>query len=317
MYFYCQINVTEKRIIMIWTKELDDFKQYLKLERGLSNNSIEAYIIDLTKLIKYIESVDSSLTVNQVTTEHIRGLMEQLIKANMSTRSQARILSGIKAFFRFLLLEEVIEKDPSNVLATPKIARRYPVILTVEEIERIIASVDMSKLEGYRNRAIIETLYSCGLRVSEVTELKMSNMFFESGYIKVEGKGSKERLVPIGAKAVSDINHYIEHYRRTMVNAKGNEDILFLNRSGKKLSRITIFSIIKAAVKNAGIDKVVSPHTFRHSFATHLIQGGANVRAVQEMLGHESILTTEVYTHIDNEHLRKTVEDCHPYKEDK
>ncbi|MBE6340485.1 MAG: site-specific tyrosine recombinase XerD [Bacteroidales bacterium] len=301
---------------MIWEKELEDFKQYLKLEKGLSNNSINAYIADLTKLISYVEKIDTGLKPEAITSDHLRGMMAGLAEKKISPRTQSRVISAIKSFFRFLQLEEVIDKDPTALLETPKISHKLPVVLTIDEIERIINTIDVTKTEGYRNRAIIETLYSCGLRVSEVTELKMSNLFFESGYIKVEGKGSKERLVPIGAMAVSDINKYVDNYRRMMNIKKDSEDILFLNRTGDRLSRVMIFSIIKEATKMAGINKVVSPHTFRHSFATHLIQGGANVRAVQEMLGHESIMTTEIYTHLDNKHLRNTVENCHPYKEE-
>lgn len=301
---------------MIWEKELEDFKQYLKLEKGLSNNSINAYIVDLSKLITYVASINENLKPEDINAEHLRGLMNQLAEKNISPRTQSRVISGIKSFFRFLLLEEIIDKDPTALLETPKIGRKLPVVLSIDEIQSILDTIDTDKIEGYRNRAIIETLYSCGLRVSELTELKLSNLFFESGYIKVEGKGSKERLVPIGAKAVSDINKYVDNYRRMMNIKKDYEDILFLNRTGTKLSRVMVFSIIKDAVKTAGINKVVSPHTFRHSFATHLIQGGANVRAVQEMLGHESIMTTEIYTHLDNEHLRSTMENCHPYKEE-
>ncbi|MCW3786494.1 site-specific tyrosine recombinase XerD [Plebeiibacterium sediminum] len=298
---------------MIWDSEIEGFKGYLKVEKGLSDNSIHAYVTDLTKLVQFLK--DRALDQEGpegVTLNNLKEMIEWIAQKGISPRTQARIISGIKSFYKFLLIEEKIEKDPTALLESPKIGRKLPEILSVEEIDTIINAIDTKKPEGQRNKAILETLYSCGLRVSELIELKISNLFFESGFIKIEGKGNKERLVPISAKAIKEINLYLSEYRRNLKIHHDSEDILFLNRRGKKLSRVMIFTIIKGLVAVIGMDKNVSPHTFRHSFATHLIDGGANLRAVQEMLGHESIITTEIYTHLDKEYLKNTMIQFHP-----
>ncbi|WP_282037441.1 site-specific tyrosine recombinase XerD [Saccharicrinis aurantiacus] len=297
---------------MIWESEIEDFKGYLKVEKGLSDNSIHAYHTDLNKLIQYLKEKDYSVNPEEVTIVHLREMVEWVAQKGISARTQARIISGIKAFYKYLLIEEKIEKDPTALLVPPKIERKLPELLSVEEIDSIINCIDTKKPEGQRNRAILETLYSCGLRVSELIELKISNLYFETGFIKVDGKGKKERLVPISTKAIKEINLYLSEYRRLLNIHKDSEDVLFLNRRGKRLSRVMIFTIIKNLVTKVGIKKNVSPHTFRHSFATHLVEGGANLRAVQEMLGHTSIVTTEFYTHLDSQYLKETMAQFHP-----
>ncbi len=297
---------------MNWEAEIKEFKNYLKLEKGLSDNSIHAYVTDLYKLVNFLKDHGYNLSPDQVVLNHLKELMEWVGNRGISPRTQARIISGIKSFYKFLLIEEKIEKDPTALLEAPKVGRKLPEILSVEEIDTIINAVDIKKPEGQRNKAILETLYSCGLRVSELIDLKISNLFFESGFIKIEGKGSKERLVPISTKAIKEINLYLSEYRRNLKIHPEHEDILFLNRRGKKLSRVMIFTIIKNITKKLNLEKNISPHTFRHSFATHLIDGGANLRAVQEMLGHESIITTEIYTHLDKEYLKNTIIQYHP-----
>lgn len=297
---------------MNWESEINAFRNYLKLEKGLSENSIHAYVTDLYKLVQFLKDRGYSIGPDQVTLTHLKEMMEWVSSRGISPRTQARIISGIKSFYKFLLIEEKVEKDPTALLEAPKVGRKLPEILSVEEIDTIINTVDTKKPEGQRNKAILETLYSCGLRVSELIELKISNLFFESGFVKIEGKGSKERLVPISTKAIKEINLYLSEYRRNLKIHSDSEDILFLNRRGKKLSRVMIFTIIKNITKKLNMDKNISPHTFRHSFATHLIDGGANLRAVQEMLGHESIITTEIYTHLDKEYLKNTIIQYHP-----
>lgn len=297
---------------MNWESEINGFKNYLKVEKGLSDNSIHAYITDLYKLVQFLEEKNYNVGPESVKLEHLKEMIEWVNNRGISPRTQARIISGIKSFYKYLLIEEKVEKDPTALLETPKVGRKLPEILSVEEIDTIINAVDTKKPEGQRNKAILETLYSCGLRVSELIELKISNLFFESGFIKIEGKGSKERLVPISTKAIKEINLYLSEYRRNLRIHPDHEDILFLNRRGKKLSRVMIFTIIKNITQKLGMDKNISPHTFRHSFATHLIDGGANLRAVQEMLGHESIITTEIYTHLDKEYLKNTIIQYHP-----
>ncbi len=297
---------------MIWESEIEDFKGYLKVEKGLSDNSIHAYVTDLTKLVQFLKDKGYDVGPETVTLSHLKEMMEWVTERGISPRTQARIISGIKSFYKFLLIEEKIDRDPTALLESPKIGRKLPEILSVEEIDAIINAIDTKKPEGQRNKAILETLYSCGLRVSELIDLKISNLFFESGFIKIEGKGNKERLVPISTKAIKEINLYLSEYRRNLKIHPDSEDILFLNRRGKKLSRVMIFTIIKNLVSILGLEKNVSPHTFRHSFATHLIDGGANLRAVQEMLGHESIITTEIYTHLDKEYLKNTMIQFHP-----
>ncbi len=298
---------------MIWESEIDGFKGYLKVEKGLSDNSIHAYVTDLTKLVHFLKDHGyGDLGPEGVTLSHLKEMMEWVTQKGISPRTQARIISGIKSFYKFLLIEDKIDRDPTALLESPKIGRKLPEILSVDEIDSIINAIDTKKSEGQRNKAILETLYSCGLRVSELIDLKISNLFFESGFIKIEGKGNKERLVPISTKAIKEINLYLSEYRRNLKIHAESEDVLFLNRRGKKLSRVMIFTIIKNLVSKIGMDKNVSPHTFRHSFATHLIDGGANLRAVQEMLGHESIITTEIYTHLDKEYLKNTMMQFHP-----
>lgn len=297
---------------MNWEPEISAFKNYLKLERGLSDNSIHAYVTDLYKLVQYLKEQGDVLGPDKVTLQHLKDLIGSINERGISPRTQARIISGIKSFYKFLLIEDKIDRDPTALLEAPKVGRKLPEILSVEEIDSIINAIDIKKPEGQRNKAILETLYSCGLRVSELIDLKISNLFFESGFIKVEGKGSKERLVPISNKAIKEINLYLSEYRRILSIHPEHEDILFLNRRGKKLSRVMIFTIIKNTTREMNLGKNVSPHTFRHSFATHLIDGGANLRAVQEMLGHESIITTEIYTHLDKEYLKDTIIHYHP-----
>ena len=297
---------------MNWEKEIEGFKTYLKLEKGLSDNSIHAYATDLTKLVSYLQEKGLKIGPDEVVLANLKTMMQDITEKGISPRTQARIISGIKSFYKYLLNEEKVEKDPTALLESPRVGRKLPEILSVEEIDSIINAIDTKKSEGQRNKAILETLYSCGLRVSELIDLKVSNLFFESGFVKIEGKGSKERLVPISTKAIKEINLYLSEYRRILNIDPKDEDVLFLNRRGKKLSRVMIFTIIKNLVKKVGLIRNISPHTFRHSFATHLIDGGANLRAVQEMLGHESIITTEIYTHLDKEYLKNTIVQYHP-----
>ncbi len=297
---------------MNWESEISGFRNYLKVEKGLSDNSIHAYITDLIKLVQFLKDKGYDLGPEDVKLSHLKEMIEWVNNRGISPRTQARIISGIKSFYKYLLIEEKVDRDPTALLETPKVGRKLPEILTVEEIDTIINAIDTKKPEGQRNKAILETLYSCGLRVSELIDLKISNLFFESGFVKIEGKGSKERLVPISTKAIKEINLYLSEYRRNLNIHPDHEDILFLNRRGKKLSRVMIFTIIKNITRKLGLEKNISPHTFRHSFATHLIDGGANLRAVQEMLGHESIITTEIYTHLDKEYLKNTITQYHP-----
>lgn len=297
---------------MNWADSFKDFQHFLRLEKSLSDNSIEAYSNDLKKLIQYFELNGLEIPPDQVTGEQLKTFLRWINELGMSARTQARVISGLKAFFRFLSLEEKIEEDPMSLIEAPKISRKLPEVLSVEEIDRIISKIDLSKPEGHRNRAIIEVLYSCGLRVSELTGLRISDINMEKGYLKVRGKGDKERLVPIGKRAIREIKNYIFQRNSLLSIDESCKDILFLNRRGFQLTRVMIFTIIKNLAADAGIRKRISPHTFRHSFATHLVEGGADLRAVQEMLGHESILTTEIYTHLDREFLRETILSFHP-----
>lgn len=297
---------------MNWDVAVGDFKKYLKIERGLSENSMNAYITDLIKLKDFLILSGIDVEPDQVKFAHIKDLLESLTRNGISARTQARVISGIKSFYKYLLIEDLIDKDPTSLVEPPKIGRKLPEVLAISEVDAIIAAIDTKKPEGQRNKALIETLYSCGLRVSEVNDIKISNLNFDSGFIKVEGKGKKERIVPISKNAIEEITRYLISSRNTMAVYKGDEDVLFLNRRGESLSRVMIFNIIKALAIKAGITKNISPHTFRHSFATHLIEGGANLRAVQEMLGHESIITTEIYTHMDKEYLKETINQFHP-----
>lgn len=292
---------------MNWQEDIEYFKEYLKLQRGLTDNSINAYATDIQKLIEYLEMQNLYLTPTDVKLAHLRGMMEWLAKKGIASRTQTRIISGMKQFFKALILDERIDEDPTSLLEAPKMGRKLPSVLSLEQIENILDNIDLSRPDGYRNRAIIGTLYSCGLRVSELTELLISNISKENGFIRVFGKGRKERLVPINERVLDDIMQYINGFRGDLnVNPK-DSDVVFLNKDGKRLSRVSVFNIIKKTVQDAGIDMVVSPHTLRHSFATHLIAGGANVRAVQEMLGHANITTTEIYTHLDQKYLAESI----------
>ncbi|MEG1749659.1 MAG: site-specific tyrosine recombinase XerD [Tannerellaceae bacterium] len=288
---------------------IKSYQIYLRLEKSLAANSVEAYLSDLDKLLRFAE--DEGVDLMKVTYDNLQQFVAQLRDIGIHPRSQARIISGIKSFYRFLLLDGYLQDDPTELLESPKIGLKLPEVLSVDEIDRIINSLDLSKPEGQRNRAILEVLYSCGLRVSELTSLRFSDVYFDEGFIKVEGKGSKQRLVPISDRAIHEIRNYLID-RNLMVVKKGYEDILFLNRRGKGLSRIMIFHVVKVQTALAGVQKKVSPHTFRHSFATHLLEGGANLRAIQEMLGHESITTTELYTHVDRQSLRREILEHHP-----
>jgi integrase/recombinase XerD len=288
---------------------IDKYRRYLLLEKGLSKNTIDAYMTDLTKLNDYVNT--QRLAYNELEFTHLEDLIASLYDQKIKARSIARIISSIKSFFRFLELDEYIQNDPSELLEAPKIGLKLPVVLSIEEIDQILGVIDLSTLEGTRNAAIIETLYSCGLRVSELTGLKFSNLYFDENFIRVEGKGSKQRLVPISEIAINKINNYIL-YRNQQKIKKGNEDIVFISARGTAISRIMVFHFIKEYVEMAGIKKDVSPHTFRHSFATHLLERGANIRAIQEMMGHEKITTTEIYTHLDRSFLRQEIIEHHP-----
>jgi integrase/recombinase XerD len=296
----------------MWEPYKKGFKAYLQLERSLSDHSIEAYLHDIEKLTQYLLHTGELKNPAEIELEDLQLFVTWIAELGMTSRSQARIISGIRAFYKYCLLEQITKKDPSLLLETPKMKKALPDVLSFEEIERIIAQVDLSKAEGERNKAILETLYSCGLRVTELINLKISNLYLDVGFIRVIGKGNKERLVPIGDAAIKQINVYRDHIRRHQDIKPGNEDILFLNRRGAKLTRVMIFLMLKELVEKAGINKKISPHTFRHSFATHLVEGGADLRAVQEMLGHESITTTEMYTHISREFLKETLKKYHP-----
>ena len=295
---------------MSWENSIKEFKYYLKVERSLADNSVNAYIRDIRKLADFSSKIkvdELNISVNE-----IREFIADLNSKNISARSQARIISGVKAFFKYLIIEDYITNDPTMLIENPKIGLKLPEVLSVGEIELIISSIDLSNKQGERNRAILETLYSCGLRVTELINLKISNINFKEGYIKVIGKGDKERLTPIGSNALKYISIYVNEVRIHQKISKNHEDFVFLNNRGSKLSRVMIFTLIKRIVDKVGIKKKVSPHTFRHSFATHLIEGGADLRAVQEMLGHESITTTEIYTHLDRDYLRSNIMQFHP-----
>jgi integrase/recombinase XerD len=288
---------------------INKYRTYLRLEKGLSLNTIEAYLDDLNKLFQFITKEGTHLL--NISYSDLQQFVAQLSDLNISPRSQARIISGIKSFYRFLLIEDFLRSDPTELLESPKIGMKLPEILSVNEINRILDSVDLSAPTGQRNRAMLEVLYSCGLRVSELVNLKYPDIYFDEEFIRVEGKGKKQRLVPISQTAIHEIRNYL-YDRRQITVQKGFEDILFLNRRGRKLTRLMVFHIIKVQAELAGIKKTISPHTFRHSFATHLLEGGANLRAIQVMLGHEKITTTELYTHIDREFLRKEIITHHP-----
>ncbi|HZF64604.1 MAG TPA: site-specific tyrosine recombinase XerD [Chitinophagaceae bacterium] len=296
----------------MWEPYKRGFKAYLQLERSLSDNSVEAYLADIEKLTNYLRDSGTLTSPADLELKQLQQFIKWIAELGMTQASQARIISGIRAFYKYCLLEDLVKADPTTLLEAPKLKRQLPDILGFDEIEKLIGHIDVSTPEGVRNKAILETMYSCGLRVSEVVNLKISQLFFDVGFIRVIGKGNKERLVPIGSSAIKHVNIYRHHVRVHSPIQKGEEDILFLNRRGRRLTRVMIFLIIKELVKKAGIGKNISPHTFRHSFATHLVEGGADLRAVQEMLGHESITTTEIYTHLDREFLRNTLQKFHP-----
>jgi len=291
---------------------LKGFSAYLKLERSLSGNSIEAYLNDVDKLVQYYLFIDKNLSLNDVTLTDLRAFITWLNEVGMQANTQARVISGIKAFFAYLMQENIVDDDPTAMLEAPKVSRKLPDTLNIHEINDLIDAIDASKPEGMRNKAIIEMLYGCGLRVTELVELRLSNIYAETEFIKVVGKGNKERLVPIGSVALKLLDIYTTQIRVLLNIKKGQEDFIFLNRSGSRLSRISVFNLIKSLAEKTGIHKSISPHTLRHSFATHLIEGGADLRAVQEMLGHASITTTEIYTHLDRDYLKSVIIQFHP-----
>jgi integrase/recombinase XerD len=297
---------------MSWKNYINGFRSYLMLERSLSENSVEAYIRDVHKLDDYLSINGIKKSPKELTSKDISSFIQWIVKFGISANSQARLLSGIKAFYKYLILEEIIDKDPTLLIEGPKKGLKLPETLSTEEIDELIKSIDLSHPQGQRNKAIIETLYGCGLRVSELINLKITNWYRKDGFIKVIGKGNKERLVPIGKVTESVLKIYVDQIRVHQKINKGCEDFVFLNRRGNQLSRVMIFTIIKNLAEKTGLKKTISPHTFRHSFATELIKRGANLRAVQEMLGHESINTTQIYTHIDREFLRESIITHHP-----
>lgn len=296
-----------------WKQSMMAFKTYLMLEKSLSAHTVEAYIRDVGKLLEYVLIQKIDRLPEKLEESHLTGFIYYLNNLGLEAKSQARIISGIRTFYRFLLMEDLLNEDPSSAMESPKLQRTLPDVLSYEEIQQLMSAIDLSESRGHRNKAIIETMYACGLRVSELVNLQLSKLYFEQGFVKVLGKNNKERLVPISPKAMKDILFYVEHERKLLpIIQKQEEDIVFLNRRGKRLTRVMIFTIVKDLAEKAGISKVVSPHTFRHSFATHLVEGGADLRAVQEMLGHESITTTEIYTHVDRNYLRETILQFHP-----
>jgi len=297
---------------MVWKTYMAGFKSYLMLEKGMSKHTITAYTSDVEKLRTYAESVEHNINPLHMKLSNLEAFIHWLQQFQINPQSQARILSGIRAFYKYLLMEDLLDDDPTELLEGPRLRRKIPDVLSVSELVDVFATIDLSTDHGQRNRAILETLYACGLRVSELTGLRISGYFPDRGFVKVTGKNDKERIIPIGEEAIKFIDIYLQHIRSKVNIVKDYEDFLFLNRRGKPLSRVMVFMIIKEAVASAGITKNVSPHTFRHSFATHLVEGGADLRAVQDMLGHESITTTEIYTHLDRSYLRETIMNFHP-----
>jgi len=297
---------------MNWSESKKGYETFLRVEKSLSPNSVSAYVNDINKLITFIAEYYPNLTPETVKLAQLRKFVEWMNQKGISPRTQARTISGIKSFYKYLLIEEAVENDPTTLVESPRIGRKLPEILTDDEINRLIEAIDETKAEGLRNKAILETLYSCGLRVSELVDLKLSNLHFEQEFLRIAGKGERERLVPISKRAIEDIKKYLVNSRKKLTIEKGFENIVFLNRRGKKLSRVMIFTIIKNLADKIKLEKNISPHTFRHSFASALVQGGADLRTVQEMLGHESILTTEIYAHLDKEYLKDTVNKFHP-----
>ncbi len=301
---------------MTWDNAIENYKTFLILEKSLSANSVEAYLNDIRKLAKYCEEKHNVKQMEEVSYDILKDYLGFVNEMGVTHRTQARSISSVRSFFKFLVYDGVLETNPTKLLEAPKIGRKLPSILTVEEIDAILGAVEMYKPEGQRNKAIIETLYSCGLRVSELISVKISNINFRMGILKIEGKGNKERIIPLSKNAKQEIKLYMKGYRDYLDIQKGFEDILFLNKRGTSLSRVMVFNIIKHLAEMAKIQKPVSPHTFRHSFASHLVTGGADLRAVQDMLGHESILTTEIYTHLDNNYLKETINQFHPRTKD-
>jgi integrase/recombinase XerD len=297
---------------MNWNSYTKGFRSFLLLEKSLSGNSIDAYLHDVEKLIQYLEYTQQECNPEKVELKHVQGFVQWINELGMSSYSQARIISGIRAFYKYLIIENIVKNDPAELLESPKINRKLPDVLSIDEINKLLEAIDRSTPQGERNKAILETLYGCGLRVSELVNLKISDIYFNDGFVRIIGKGNKERLAPIGHVAMKQIRIYIENVRNHVEIKKGNTDILFLNSRGSKLSRQMIFLIIKGLAEKIGLKKKIGPHTFRHSFATHLIEGGADLRAVQDMLGHESITTTEIYTHLDREFLRDAIIQFHP-----
>jgi integrase/recombinase XerD len=294
-----------------WQSALRGFKSFLRLERSLSSNTIEAYLRDVEKLIQFSESV-GGIKLREITGQHLKDFLQWINELGMTAQSQARVLSGIKAFYKYLILERIVTDDPSALIESPKLSRKLPDTLSIYDINLLIGAIDLSKPEGTRNKAMLEVLYGCGLRVSELINLKISNLYLDIEFIKVTGKGDKERLIPIGSSAIKFLKIYLEQNRVHIPIKHGKEDFVFLNRRGSPLTRVMVFLIVKELATKIGLKKTISPHTFRHSFATHLIEGGADLRAVQEMLGHESITTTEIYTHLDRDYLRHTIVHYHP-----
>ncbi len=290
---------------------LKDYESYLKLEKGLSANSVAAYLGDIQKLRQFLMLTKDDSDPSQIETAQLQAFLQWLLELGLSARSQARLVSGLKSFFRFLLLDEQIDRDPAMLLEAPRTGRKLPEVLSVTEIDHLFSLIDLSTVHGRRNRAMLELMYSCGLRVSELVNLQLSGLYRAEGFIRVRGKGDKERLVPVGQTALKDLDQYLPDRQQGRV-APGEEDILFLNRSGRRLSRVSVYVCIRNLAEMAGMEKAISPHTLRHSFATHLVEGGADLRAVQEMLGHESITTTEIYTHIDRDYLRSSIISHHP-----
>ncbi|MBU0697566.1 MAG: site-specific tyrosine recombinase XerD [Bacteroidetes bacterium] len=297
---------------MDWLSAKKGFKSYLKLERSLSTNSIEAYLRDIDKITQFLEVQEKNISPLAIQAKDLKDLIQWVNELGMLATTQARLISGIKAFYKYLILEDLLTVDPSALIEAPKTRRKLPDVLTVNEIEALIDALDLSKVENIRNKAMIEVMYGSGLRVSELVGLRLSNYFPDVAFLKITGKGNKERLVPIGSSAIKHLEIYKDTVRNHLEIKKGNEDFIFLNRRGTKLSRVMVFMLIKDLALKIGLQKNISPHTFRHSFATHLIEGGADLRAVQEMLGHESITTTEIYTHLDRDFLKQTIQQFHP-----
>ena len=298
---------------MTWPAAIQQFRAYLLYERSLSPNTLEAYLNDVQKFVQYLELEQSTLGPLAVRRNDLEQFILWVNRLGLEASSQARLISGLRAFYKFLLVEDMLDEDPTEMLESPRLNRKMPDVLSLHDIQRMLAAIDLSEPQGTRNRAIIETLYACGLRVSELVNLRMTNLFLEAGFVKVLGKNDKERLVPIGGEAVKYLRIYLDHIRSKQERIRaGEENFVFLNNRGARLSRVMVFYIVKELAEQAGISKNISPHTFRHSFATHLVEGGADLKAVQDMLGHESITTTEIYTHLDTEYLKETIYLYHP-----